>query len=413
MSHHNPPSRTLNPAANSRFGLGSEESGLSAPLLTISGVVIQTPRARHAGHGMPFGLSPYSTAPYGNIGTVMTGFPPPPVMSGFGSDLLGMVDKDAAQANNCAKEHDPLRKKLAASMDVIIRTLGFPDGSQEGQRCYFRLGEILARADKNIQPLGWGYAGPSTNEPDKKGQEGTDFRSADNSKKKALGHQGRIEAEKKKSSGTGRMCQMSNLLKSTISVCDILATQFTGKSPEECKQTFSSMMQYYLSPDPKAAAWAKGMEFLPPGAEYSPPEALGGVKKAGLKKEKGALGIAGRAAGGLVSKYAGKAAGDALSKYGGDALDLIGLKDAKKKKKVLDKFTGDKGLSADSAKEAFAQIAEEALTSGDPPAAVEPAAAESATTETAAVPPPGAPSSKTGLIVLGAAAIGAFLLLKS
>jgi hypothetical protein len=297
-------------------------------------------------------------------------------------------------------------------MDGIVRTLGYPDGSQEARRCYFRLGEILARADKNIKALGWGYAGPSTNEPSEKGKEGTDFRSADNSKKKALGHQGRIEAEKKRSKGTGRMCAMSNLLKSTISVCDILATQFTGRPPEECKQTFSSMMQYYLSPDPKAAAWAKGMEFLPPGAEYSPPEALGGVKKAGLRKEKGALAIAGKAAGGLVSKYAGKAVGDAVSKYGGDALDLVGLKDAKKKKKVLDKFAGDKGVSVDSAKSAFAQIAEEALASGDAATPEEPAAAESATTETATAPP-GAPSSKTGLIVLGAAAIGAFLLLKS
>jgi hypothetical protein len=324
------------------------------------------------------------------------------------ASALGALDKDAKAANKCSKEHTPLRKKLAESMNVIIRTLGYNDPSQENYRCYFRLGEILARADKNILAQKWGYAGPSTNEPAKKGQEGTDFRSADNSKKKVAGHQGKIEAEKKKSSGTGRMCQMSNLLKSTISVCDILATQFTGRPPEECKQTFSSMMQYYLSPDPKAAAWAKGMEFLPPGAEYSPPEALGGVKKAGLRKAKGAFSSVGKsiskAAGGIVSKATG-----GLSDK---AFDLIGLKDAKKKKKILDNFAGDKGLSVDSAKEAFAQIAEEALASGDAATPEEPAAAESATTETATAPP-GAPSSKTGLIVLGAAAIGAFLLLKS
>ena len=409
------------------LGVGYNDSAIKAPMLcytdsgrqvgSMNGSIFtdrQLPVPSVAPHSVMQGTMSRS----GSLGRggydILNGDHAPMGVSLYAS-ALGALDKDAKAANKCSKEHTPLRKKLAASMDAIIRTLGFPGGSQEGQRCYFRLGEILARADKNILAQGWGYAGPSTNEPDKKGQEGTDFRSADNSKKKALGHQGRIEAEKKKSSGTGRMCQMSNLLKSTISVCDILATQFTGRSPEECKQTFSSMMQYYLSPDPKAAAWAKGMEFLPPGAEYSPPEALGGVKKAGLRKETGALKIAGRATGGLVSKLGG----DALSKYGGDALKLIGLKDAKKKKKVLDKFTGDKGLSVDSAKAAFAQIAEEALTSGDPPAAAEePAAAESATTEsatteTAAVPPPGAPSSKTGLIVLGAAAIGAFLLLKS
>ena len=387
MSHHNPPSRTLNPAANSRFGLGSEESGLSAPLLTISGVVIQTPRARHAGHGrhashgMPFGLSPYSTAPYGNIGTVMTGFPPPPVMSGFGSDLLGMVDKDAAQANKCAKEHDPLRKKLAASMDVIIRTLGFPDGGREARRCYFRLGEILARADKNILALKWGYAGPSTNEPSEKGKEGTDFRSADNSKKKAMGHQGRIEAEKKKSMGTGRMCQMSNLLKSTISVCDILATQFTGKSPEECKPLFSGMMKYYLSPDPKAAAWAAGMEFLPAPVEYTPPEALGGVKKAGLKKEKGFLGIAQ----GAAKKAVTKSIEDALS--------------SKKRPK-----------DAQPA-EAFSQMPADALAPADASGEA-PVDAGEAPVDAGAGAPPAGGGSKTGLIAIAAAAIGAYFIMK-
>ena len=395
MSYHNPPSRTLNPAANSRFGLGSEESGLSAPLLTISGVVIQTPRARHAGHashGMPFGLSPYSTAPYGNIGTVMTGFPPPPMGTSLYASALGALDKDAKAANKCAKEHKPLREKLAASMNVIIRTLGYNDPSQEHYRCYFRLGESLARADKNIAALKWGYAGPSTNEPDKKGQEGTDFRSADNSKKKALGHQGRIEAEKSKSSGTGRMCQMSNLLKSTISVCDILATQFTGKSKEECRSLFSGMMKYYLSTDPKAAAWAAGMAFLPAPVEYTPPEALGGVKKAGLKKEKGFLGIAQ----GAAKKAVTKSIEDALS--------------SKKRPK-----------DAQPA-EAFSQMPADALapadSSGEAPvdagagAPLVDAGAGAPPADAGAGAPPAGGGSKTGLIAIAAAAIGAYFIMR-
>jgi hypothetical protein len=306
-------------------------------------------------------------------------------MSGFGSALLGMVDKDASQANKCAKEHDPLRKKLAASMNVIIRTLGYPDGSKENYRCYFRLGEILARADKNIKALGWGYAGPSTNEPDKKGQEGTDFRSADNSKKKAMGHQGRIEAEKKKSMGTGRMCQMSNLLKSTISVCDILATEFTGKSPDEAKQIFSSMMRYYLQPDPKASAWVKGMEFLPTGGVYYPPEALGGVKKAGLKKEKGFLGIAQ----GAAKKAVTKSIEDALGP-------------SKRPKEA-------------QPSEAFAQMPAEALASSDTSEA--PSDYQGAPEGAPGAPAPGAPApagggSTTGLIAIAAAAIGAYFIMK-
>jgi len=306
----------------------------------------------------------------------------PPMGTSLLNQALGAVSKDADQANKCAKEHKPLREKLAASMNVIIRTLGYKDPSQENYRCYFRLGEILARADKNILALGWGYAGPSTNEPSKKGQEGTDFRASDGSNKKAKGHQGRIEDEKNKSSGTGRMCQMSNLLKSTISVCDILATQFTGKQPQECRQIFSSMMRYYLAPDPKAAAWVKGMEFLPTAGAYTPLEALTGIKKAGLKKETGLFETAKKEVKKGVEKEV--------------------------KNQIMSKFAGDPG-KAEAAAAAYSNMPAEALAQP----VVGGSAESAAYPADAAYEMPPSPGKNIGLAALAAAAVGAFLIFKS
>jgi hypothetical protein len=132
------------------------------------------------------------------------------------------------------------------------------------------------------------------------------------------------------------------------------------------------------------------MEFLPTGGVYYPPEALGGVKKAGLKKEKGFLGIAQ----GAAKKAVTKSIEDALGP-------------SKRPKEA-------------QPSEAFAQMPAEALASSDTSEA--PSDYQGAPEGAPGAPAPGAPApgapapagggSTTGLIAIAAAAIGAYFIMK-
>jgi hypothetical protein len=143
-----------------------------------------------------------------------------------------------------------------AMVDVCVTLLDYPVDSQPSARCYFRLGEALARAVTKISDKKWSYAGYRDNEPNN--LEGEAFRAADGEIKKAIGLASRAEG----SFLENNPCEVLRLVVAATNEAETLADNLRALStPDLRRKAFNQ----YLSRNLGGTNWRVGMEFLPTG----------------------------------------------------------------------------------------------------------------------------------------------------
>jgi hypothetical protein len=157
------------------------------------------------------------------------------------------------------------RNNLRDVMNAIVASLGYPEKSKERWRCYFRLGEVLAKADPKYREQGWAYAGPNNNTVNSKDEEGSDFRTRTGRDGRIIGIEGHMQPSDFEEffGGTGRAGQLLSIAKSVIETAYRLKYAFENycSTQEQRRQLFYGCCDKWLA----GSQWLKGMEFLPRG----------------------------------------------------------------------------------------------------------------------------------------------------
>lgn len=167
---------------------------------------------------------------------------------------------------------------------VTINILGYPLNSREQLKCFFRLGELLAKADPLVKKKGYAYAGYGNNSITTE-QEGGDFTANGGGRGKATGLEDRLNAGEVLGVRyeVGRMGEKLAIFKSVLETVtrfrvalesiSSISIQVTAEKTDEItgisakRAAFGAALKHYLvrSGDPRV-----GMGFLGFGATLPP-----------------------------------------------------------------------------------------------------------------------------------------------
>lgn len=244
------------PGMSSRMGVGMGIAGVDDAIL--ASVAAETTAELAAGGGVGGGAAAAGSGIGLNAATLSQAFN---ILGALDSQLgivdsfLGGLKAEAAQP--------AIGKKISETMNAITRDLlGYPGDSQDERRVFFRLGEILAKADPKVAAKGWAYAGYGNNTVDKKGQEGTDFRTRTGRKGKILGLEGHLQPETVLGVRVevGKMGELLSIMKSVLETVTRFKVAFAAiPTQAERRAVFAGCCDKWLA----GTKWKDGMGFLP------------------------------------------------------------------------------------------------------------------------------------------------------
>lgn len=201
---------------------------------------------------------------------------------------LGIMD--AFTGGLAAEAAQPaVGKRISETMNAITRDLlGYQGDSQRERRVFFRLGEILAKADPKVAAKGWAYAGYGNNTVNVANQEGSDFRTRTGRSGKILGLEGHLQPETVLGIRVevGKQGELLSIMKSVLETATRFKVAFSAISTQDERQAvFAGCCEKWLG----GTNWKAGMEFLP--APKAPSAAFMAVLSA--PRGKGKQGISG------------------------------------------------------------------------------------------------------------------------
>ena len=154
-------------------------------------------------------------------------------------------------------------QKISEAMNYITRDLlGYSGDSKEERRVFFRLGEVLAKADPKVAAKGWAYAGYGNNTVNAASQEGTDFRTRTGRSGKILGLEGHLQPDTTFGIRTevGRQGELLSIMKSVLETVTRFKVAFGAIGTQEQRRAvFAGCCDKWLG----GSNWKSGMEFLP------------------------------------------------------------------------------------------------------------------------------------------------------
>ena len=155
----------------------------------------------------------------------------------------------------CSNDLPDAGKELSEKMHKVCGpTLDYADDSQPEARCFFRLGEALAKSCSKIAAKKWAYAGYGNNIPNN--LEGELFRAADGSIKEAVG----LKSRGDQSFLDNNPCEVLRLVSAAIDETDSLQGILDGLPNADTRRKF---FRQYLAANLGGTSWEVGMDFLP------------------------------------------------------------------------------------------------------------------------------------------------------
>jgi hypothetical protein len=148
-------------------------------------------------------------------------------------------------------------REISAQMNAITKeTLGLTGQAQS--RAFFRLGELLAKADPKVRAKGWAYAGYGNNTVNVADQEGINFRTRTGRSGKILGLEGHLAPDEFLGIRTeiGRRGELLKIMQSVLETAVRFRTALEAAGDKnERLQLFSSALGKWLG----GSSWAEGV----------------------------------------------------------------------------------------------------------------------------------------------------------